>query len=107
MSELVFYNMRQAQEETGLGAPTLRYWEQQFPEFIKPRKDNHGNRTYRQEDIAAIKQIKFIRDEMKITRIEAIRTEMTSRAKHSDQRERAFGILEKVRQELMAIRAKL
>jgi hypothetical protein len=51
-----------------------------------------------------IKRIRFIRDELKITRIEAIRKELSSNAKRSDERQAALDILLRVRDELCEIR---
>ena len=89
--------------ETGIPASTLRYWEKQFEE-LNPRKDGHGNRYYTREDQEVIKRIKYIRDELKITRIDAIRKELHANTKHSDERQSALDILLRVKEELCEIR---
>lgn len=99
----LYYSLRETELETGVPASTLRYWEKQFPN-LSPRKDGHGNRYYTREDQELIKRIKYIRDELKITRIEAIRKELTSNSKHSDERQSALEILQRVREELCEIR---
>lgn len=91
--------MRETIEATGLEAPTLRYWEKQFAQ-LSPRKDGHGNRYYTAEDIALIKRIRFIRDEMKITRIEAIRNELQSGERQTDVRCEAVERLTRIRRKL-------
>lgn len=98
-----YYSLRETVTETGIPAPTLRYWEKQFDE-LSPRKDGHGNRYYTQEDQQLIKRIKYIRDELKITRIEAIRKELTENSKRSDERQAALDILLRVKDELCEIR---
>jgi len=98
-----YYSLRETEEETGIPASTLRYWEKQF-DSLSPRKDGHGNRYYTREDQDLIKRIKYIRDELKITRIEAIRKELASNAKRSDEKQAALEILLRVREELCAIR---
>lgn len=98
-----YYSLRETEEETGIPASTLRYWEKQF-DALSPRKDGHGNRYYTREDQDLIKRIKYIRDELKITRIEAIRKELASNAKRSDEKQAALEILLRVREELCAIR---
>lgn len=98
-----YYSLRETEIETGVPASTLRYWEKQF-EQLAPRKDGHGNRYYTREDQELIKRIRFIRDELKITRIEAIRKELSSNAKRSDERQAALDILLRVRDELCEIR---
>ena len=69
------------------------------PEFeqLSPRKDRHGNRYYTAEDIALIKRIRFIRDEMKITRIEAIRNELQAGERQTDVRSEAVERLTRIR----------
>lgn len=91
--------MRETIEATGIEAPTLRYWEGQF-EQLSPRKDGHGNRYYTAEDIALIKRIRFIRDEMKITRIEAIRHELEVGDRRSDVRSEVVERLQRIRRKL-------
>ena len=99
----IYYSLRETENETGIPASTLRYWEKQFEE-LNPRKDGHGNRYYTREDQELIKRIKYIRDELKITRIDAIRKELHANTKHSDERQSALDILLRVKEELCEIR---
>jgi len=99
----IYYSLRETENETGVPASTLRYWEKQFAE-LNPRKDGHGNRYYTRENQELIKRIKYIRDELKITRIEAIRKELRMNEKHSDERQSALEILLRVKEELCEIR---
>jgi len=101
--EKQYYSLRETELETGIPASTLRYWEKQF-EDLHPRKDGHGNRYYTREDQELIKRIKYIRDELKITRIDAIRKELRQNIKHSDERQAALDILLRVKEELCEIR---
>ncbi len=105
-STKVYYSMSEVQEMTGLPASTLRYWERQFSE-LSPRKDGHGNRYYTSADIALVKQIQYIRDELHITRIAAIRNELRCGDRRTDVRQRATDILRRVRQDLLDIRSQL
>ena len=95
-TEKIYYSLRETELETGVPASTLRFWEKQFAE-LAPRKDGHGNRYYTREDQELIKRIKYIRDELKITRIEAIRKELKGNNKKSDERQAALDILLRVR----------
>jgi DNA-binding transcriptional MerR regulator len=104
--EKVYYSMTEAQDMTGLPASTLRYWERHFDQ-LSPRKDGHGNRYYTLADVDLIKQIKYLRDEMHITRIEAIRQELKQGKREIDFRQRAAEILQRVRAELVDIRKHL
>ena len=102
-AEKKYYSLRETETETGILASTLRYWEKQF-EQLDPRKDGHGNRYYTREDHELIKRIKYIRDDLKITRIEAIRKELKQNDKRSDERQAALEILLRVKDELCEIR---
>jgi len=102
-AEKKYYSLRETELETGIPASTLRYWEKQFDE-LAPRKDGHGNRYYTREDQELVKRIKYIRDDLKITRIEAIRKELKQNGKRSDERQAALDILLRVRDELCEIR---
>ena len=102
-TEKRYYSLRETEQETGVPASTLRYWEKQF-EKLNPRKDGHGNRYYTRADQEIIKRIKYIRDELKITRIEAIRKELKGNHKKSDERQAALEILLRVKEELCEIR---
>jgi DNA-binding transcriptional MerR regulator len=102
-AEKQYYSLRETEMETGVPASTLRYWEKQF-DGLNPRKDGHGNRYYTREEHELIKRIKYIRDELHITRIEAIRRELNQNTKHSDERQAALEILLRVKEELCEIR---
>ena len=102
-TEKIYYSIRETEQETGVPATTLRYWEKQF-EQLSPRKDGHGNRYYTREEQELIKRIKYIRDELHITRIEAIRKDLKANGKHSDERQAALDILLRVKEELCEIR---
>ena len=101
--EKVYFSLRETEKETGVPATTLRFWEKAFDE-LSPRKDGHCNRYYTREDQELIKRIKYIRDELKITRIEAIRNELRQNTKRSDERQAALDILLRVKEELCEIR---
>ena len=95
--------MSQVTELTGATPPSLRYWEKQFKQ-LRPRKDNHGNRYYTPQDVALIRRILFIRDEMKITRIDAIRNELASNQRKTDVRTDIAAQLNIVRDKLVELR---
>ncbi|GMV37995.1 MAG: hypothetical protein AMXMBFR61_25030 [Fimbriimonadales bacterium] len=50
---------------TGVEVHTLRYWEKEFPQYLRPIRTAGGQRRYRPEDISSIFQIrKLLKDEM-------------------------------------------
>lgn len=99
----VYYSISEVSKMTDLPVSTLRYWEEQFPS-LNPYKNEKGKRFYTERDIELIKQIKFIRDDLQITRIEAIKKELSHDAKKTDARHRATELLRKIRFQLEEIR---
>ena len=104
MATKIYYSVSEVSKMTQLPVSTLRYWEEQFAQ-LQPFKNDKGKRFYTLQDIELIKQIKFIRDDLHITRIEAIQTELKQGTKKTDSRQRAVEILLKVRQQLEEIRS--
>lgn len=102
----IYYSMSEVKRMLDLPSSTLRYWEEQFSQ-LSPRKDEHGNRYYTEKDIDFIKQVKYLRNELHITRIAAIKNELRSNAKQVDVRQKASDILLQIRSELIEIKAKI
>ena len=102
----IYYSMSEVKRMLDLPSSTLRYWEEQFSQ-LSPRKDEHGNRYYTEKDIDFIKQVKYLRNELHITRIAAIKNELRSNAKQVDVRQKASDILLQSRSELIEIKAKI
>jgi DNA-binding transcriptional MerR regulator len=100
----VYYSMQEVMELTSLPASTLRYWEKQFKQ-LAPRKDKHLNRYYTEEDIEFIKQVKFIRDDLKITRIEAIQNKLKESSGKISHKQKTKEILQIIRNDLVEIRS--
>lgn len=104
MATKIYYSMAEVSRMTQLPVSTLRYWEEQFAQ-LRPFKNDKGKRFYTEQDIELVKQIKFIRDDLHITRIEAIQTELKQGTKKTDSRQRAAEILLKIRKQLEEIRS--
>lgn len=102
----IYYSMSEVKRMLDLPSSTLRYWEEQFSQ-LSPRKDEHGNRYYTEKDIDFIKQVKYLRNELHITRIAAIKNELKSNSKQVDVRQKASDILLQIRSELIEIKAKI
>ena len=62
----LYYSIGDVSEMTDLKQYVLRYWETEFP-MLKPAKNRAGNRTYKNEDIKVIRQIKELLYEKKFT----------------------------------------
>ena len=50
---------------TGVEVHTLRYWEKEFPGYLRPRRTSGGQRRYSPDDIRTVFTLKrLLRDEM-------------------------------------------
>lgn len=54
-----YYKIREVSELLELPAPTLRFWEREFPE-LKPRRNEGGTRFYTPADIETLRIIRFL-----------------------------------------------
>lgn len=99
----VYHSISEVSKLTHLPSSTLRYWEEQFAQ-LKPRKNDKGRRFYTDRDVELIKRIKYIRDDLKITRISAIKKELLRNVKKVDSRQKATEFLQKVREQLVELR---
>lgn len=102
----IYYSIREVVTRTGLPIPTLRYWEKRFPQ-LQPRKDGHGNRYYKEEDIVLIERIRYIRNDLHITRIDAIQRELNLQSNKSDVRAQATEVLKRLKADLEEIRKRI
>ena len=61
--EKLCYSIKEVAEMVGETEPTLRYWEDEFPDMITPARNERGVRFYKEEDIHDIRMIQhFIRE---------------------------------------------
>jgi DNA-binding transcriptional MerR regulator len=60
----LYYSIGEVSEITSIEPHVLRYWETVFKD-LSPRKNKAGNRTYREEDITLILELKHLIQEKK------------------------------------------
>jgi DNA-binding transcriptional MerR regulator len=53
----LYYSIGEVSKITGVDAHVLRYWETLFDE-LNPKKNNAGNRTYKENDIETVLKLK-------------------------------------------------
>ncbi|HKJ66773.1 MAG TPA: MerR family transcriptional regulator, partial [bacterium] len=73
----LYYSIGEVAEMTELKPYVLRYWETEFSS-LKPAKNRAGNRTYRDQDIELLFQIKDLLYNQKYT-IEGARQQLSKR----------------------------
>ena len=52
----MYYGIREVAEMLGVNAPTLRYYEKEFP-TLQPRKNRSGDRIYTPDDVEHLREI--------------------------------------------------
>jgi len=61
--EKIYYSIKEVAAQVGESESTLRYWEDTFPDMIKPSRNERGVRFYAESDIQDIRLVQhFIRD---------------------------------------------
>lgn len=60
----LYYSIGEVSEITGIEPHVLRYWESVFND-LNPKKNNGGNRVYKEKDIAIIVKLKKLIKEKK------------------------------------------
>lgn len=104
----LYYSIREVREELHLTDATLRFWEEKFARYpqMQVYHDPQGNRHYSAENIRFLRLLKYLRDELKITRIEAMQRWLDNTNENRlDIRVQASDILRQIREDLVEIRA--
>lgn len=55
-----YYKIREVAELVGLPASTLRFWEAQFPEQLRPKRNDGGQRFYTPADIEVVRMLQYL-----------------------------------------------
>ena len=58
MDSKMEYKIQEVSEKLGLPASTIRYWETEFADIIKPKRTEGGQRRYSEQEIEQFSQIK-------------------------------------------------
>jgi len=58
LGEQQSYSIGEVSRILGVESHTLRYWEKEFKDFIKPRRISKKNRVYDDTDVAVLKSIR-------------------------------------------------
>lgn len=96
-----YYKIREVSDLLELPAPTLRFWESEFPD-LKPRRNDGGTRFYTPEDIETLRIIKYLVKD-KGLKIAAAREMLRTNREGLSQRSNAIERLKRVRSELKGL----
>ncbi len=53
-----FFTISEAGSELGVETHTLRFWEKEFKDFLKPLRNGRGNRLYSRADMETLGRIR-------------------------------------------------
>lgn len=104
--EKTYYSISEVSEILNVPQHTLRFWEKEFPQQLKPKYSSGGTRRYTQADIDAVRLISFLTKEQHLT-IEGARQRIASNGKEEEKRMKVIQKLKELRSELQAIRREL
>lgn len=79
-------SIKEASRLSGVPAYTLRFWEKEFVEFLKPPRTDGGQRRYDQESLDMVERIKHLVDEEKYS-IAGARGVLSMERQQSEQRD--------------------
>ena len=101
----LYYSIKEVSEMTSLKPYVLRYWESEFPS-LKPSKNKAGNRTYKENDINVILEIKKLLYDKKFTikgAIEEMKNGSSADSNSTKMSNSNISVLVEIRNELKSI----
>ena len=90
----ICYTIGEVAELLGESTSLVRFWSDNFTDFIHPRRNNKGNRLFSPEDVEMFKKIHFLVKERNLT-LEGARKLLGSNAEVSNQR---FEVIDKLKE---------
>lgn len=97
-----YYKIKEVAEILGVPQSTLRFWEKEFPNVIKPMRSSKNLRYYRPSDIENIRIINFLIKD-KGLKIEAAKEYLRSNPKNVSRVPEVIAQLEEVSAELKGL----
>lgn len=84
----------------------IRFWTNTFDKYIKPIRTKKGDRLYRVEDIAVLKEIFYLAKKQKMT-LDGVKAKLAEDRKSVESRVKAIDSLKEIRAQLEEIRKTL
>ena len=101
--EKLYYSISEVAEMLGENTSLVRFWSNTFTKFLNPYRNGKGNRLYKTDDIAVLKQIHYLVKEKGMTLDGAAKALAGDRSK-VDRRVRALDSLKEIRSQLLEVR---
>jgi DNA-binding transcriptional MerR regulator len=99
----ICYTIGEVAELLGENTSLVRFWSDNFTEFIHPRRNNKGNRLFSPEDVEMFKKIHYLVKERNLT-LEGARKLLGDNAEGADNRFEVIGKLKEIRSLLETVK---
>jgi DNA-binding transcriptional MerR regulator len=101
--EKKYYSISEVADMIQSNASLLRFWEKEFPNYIKPQKNKKGNRIYQERDIKYIKIIHHLVKDRGYT-LQGAKTKLNTNSKDTIENVELVMELERIKKTLEDIR---
>ena len=99
----LYYSISEVAQMLGVNESLLRYWEDEFPQQLKPKRAGRGVRQYNVEDIEALKLIYHLVKERDMT-LQGARQRLKDNREATLRNFEAVERLKAIREELVSMR---
>ena len=104
--EKFFYTIGEVADILGESTSLVRFWSNEFPKFIKPKRNAKGNRLFSKEDVDTFKHIHLLVKVQGLT-LEGAAKRLSGDRKEVISKSRVLDTLKSIRQQLSKIRQDL
>ena len=104
--EKYFYTVGEVAEILGESTSLVRFWANEFPKFIRPKRNAKGNRLFSKEDVETFKHIHLLVKTEGLT-LEGAAKRLAGERKNLINKAKVLESLTEIRKQLTEIRAEL
>jgi len=101
-AEKLYYSISEAAEIIGESTSLVRFWSDKFSKYIKPERNNKGNRKFTPKDIDTLKLIHYLVKDRGMT-LDGAADRMKVNRDGLDRKVEVIGRIKGIRDELMMI----
>jgi len=100
----LFYSIKEVSDLLDEPETTLRFWEDEFPEVIAPKRNDRGVRFYKENDIENIRMVKYFVRECGLT-LDGVRKKLKNNKESAAKQAQLVMRLKNIKEELKALAA--
>lgn len=104
--EKYFYTVGEVAEILGESTSLVRFWANEFPKFIRPKRNAKGNRLFSKEDVDTFKHIHILVKLEGLT-LEGAAKRLAGERKNVSNKAKVLESLKDIRKQLTEIRAEI